>query len=153
VDVYRTGWRSVHLKGVQVDQVVRLKRGMSVRLILDGSGDLPAPPYCLALGLFAEVHAPNIYDDGSGSFSRGREIRFLAGSTGSHEVHWYLESGSKQPFLFDAPHTTVEIRDTDEEQVIHLDLTTGLRTSWEAEIRRAESSRPSAFTNGRSVKY
>jgi hypothetical protein len=138
VDVYRTGWRKAHVSGVQADQVVRLKRGMPVRVILDGTGALPPAPYRLAVGLFLEVRPPRPYDDGMGSFTEGRATTFIASSPGPHEVAWYIESGARQTFLFGMPHTIVELRDSDEEQQVHVDLPDKLPAAWEAAIQRLE---------------
>ncbi len=139
VDVDRIGWRRVHLTGVESDQVVQLRKGAPVRAILDGSGDLPAPPYRLVVALLADVQQPRPVVDGMGTFAAGRETTFLASSPGLHEVAWYLESGTRQTFLVGTPRRIVELRDSEEEQSIHLDLSSALRDCWEATERRLES--------------
>jgi hypothetical protein len=139
VDVDRAGWRRAHLTGIESSRVVRLEKGSPVRAVLDGTGDLPASPYRLAVALLADVQQPRSVVDGMGTFAGGRETTFLASSPGLHEVAWYLESGSRQTFLVGTPRRTVELHDGDEEQVIHLDLPNELRDSWEATVRRLES--------------
>jgi hypothetical protein len=112
---------------------------MPVRVILDGSGDLPASPYRLVVGLLVDVAQPRSVVDGMGVFAEERQTTLLASSPGLHEVAWYVDSGTRQTFLVGTPRRVVQIRDGDEEELIHLDLPVALRDSWESTIRRLES--------------
>jgi hypothetical protein len=139
VDVDRIGLRRAHLTGVQSNQVVQLRKGIPVRVILDGTSDLPAPPYRLAVAFLADVKQPRSVVDGMGTFVGGRETTFLVSSPGLHEVAWYLESGTRQTFLVGTPRQIIELRDSQDEQSIHLSLSSALRDCWEATERRLES--------------
>jgi hypothetical protein len=139
VDVDLAGWRRAHLSGVLGSQTVQLKKGSPVRVILDGSGALPASPYRLVVALLVDVPQPRSVVDGMGAFAGGRETTLLASSPGLHEVAWYLENGSRQTFLTGTPRKIVELRDSDVEQSVHIDLADAVRESWERTIRYVES--------------
>lgn len=145
VDVDLDGWRRAHLDGTLGSQLVRLRRGIPVRVILDGSDELPPAPYRLAIALFADVRPPRSGDDGMGTFAVGRGATFLSSLPGRHEVGWYIDGGRRQSYLTGIPRTTVQLRDEDDEQVIHLELTRAVRSAWEEKIRRELNSEPDSL--------
>jgi hypothetical protein len=145
VDVDLAGWRRAHLSGVHGDQIVHLKKGIPVRVVLGGAVALPAAPNRLYVGLLVDVQNPRSILDGTAGFSEGREASFLVSSPGPHEVAWYVESGTTRYFLAGTPRRTVRVVDQDEEQVIHLDFDPEIRSAWESVLARvasAESAKP-----------
>lgn len=140
-DIEVPGWRREHLSAVSTDRVVRLKRGFPVRVVLAGLLELPPAPYRLAVGMLVDGEKPASVLDGMGSFVAAGETAFVVSSAGPHEVAWYLEGGNRWRFLYGCRQKTIDIRDCDEEQTIHLDLGPEVRRSWEAMITQQESGK------------
>ena len=135
VDVRAPGWRRERLSQVDGDRVVRLKRSLPVRFVLDGVLDLPPLPHRLAIGLSAGAGAQASVDDALGSFGDGGEVRLVLTSTGSHVLSWYLESGNRSRFLCNCGGQTIEVGDSKDEQTIHLVLEPDVVRSWKAMLR------------------
>ncbi|MFN0007290.1 MAG: carboxypeptidase-like regulatory domain-containing protein [Planctomycetota bacterium] len=140
-DVEAPGWRRERLSAVSDDRVVRLRRGYPVRVVLTGALELPPPPYRLAVGLLVDGEKPGSDLDGMGSFVDSGETTLVASRSGPHEVGWYLETGSRSRFLYGPKARKVDVRESDEEQTIVVDLDPVVRRSWEAMVKQAESGK------------
>jgi len=141
VEVELAGWRRAHLASVHGNQVVQLKRGFPVRVVLGRGAALPPEPSRLFVGLLVDVEHPRSVLDGTAAFSEQREAAFLVSTPGPHEVAWYVESGTTRYFLVGTPRRTVRIADQDEEQVIRLDFDPEIRSAWESVLTRVASAK------------
>ena len=138
VDVERLGCRRERLSGVATDQTVHLRRGRSVRVVLDGILELPPFPNRLEVALMMPVQSPSDPVDGMGSFHESGEAIFDVSSPGRHHVAWFLATPSGRRWLDlpqASPEQVVEILDREDEQVVHLDLVPEVRGSWERTLR------------------
>jgi len=125
------GFRSVTLEDAVGDRVVRLERGLPVRLVLVGDAHLPEPPVYLKASLSAS-DSPAAIDWGVPAFDERRETVVTAPGAGTPQVHWLIErrgaTGASAVKIRATPQS-VEVRDVPGEQVIEVRLT-------DAELRR-----------------
>jgi len=138
VGVMREGYRRVQLSGVAEDRVVRLRRGIGVRVVVDPRPLLPPAPYRLLVALIHGIDGNAVDIDGIGPLDSAGAASLLVSSPGRHSVAWYLENGNRRHYLYGISPRTVEVLDRDEAGEIRLDDRPEIRTSWELRIRELE---------------
>jgi hypothetical protein len=112
----------VRLDGAYGDQVVRLRKGIPVRITLRGA--IPRPSSRsdrIAVALLRGAGRQMVLG-GMGTFEDPKETAFLVASPGTYEVAWYLDSGQSRKYLTGGTTRTVEVRDTDVAQEIALEF-------------------------------
>jgi hypothetical protein len=116
------GCRRARLAGVYGDQVVRMKRGIPVRITLQGKAPNPTPPARIAIALLKSGRKEPLTLGGMSTFEDPRQTTLLVTAPGPYEVAWYLESGGNRRYLTGSPGRTVEIRDLEEGQDLVLEF-------------------------------
>ena len=137
VEIESEGFRSARLDSVSGYQVVRLRKGIPVRIRVRGSEVRPAPPDLLAVGFFVD-HREFIYGrdvlgskvDGLGTLDDPHETTFLVASPGTHRVAWYLKSRRLPVLLDTGSRVAVDILDQDALQEFVLDLPEQAEKAW-----------------------
>jgi hypothetical protein len=112
LDVEREGFRKARVAGVYGDQVVRLRKGISVRVVLQGKSPDVKPPERIAIALLKGTRDRSTLG-GMGTFVDPRQATFPVSSPGRYEIAWYLESGRDQKYITSSAGRTVEVADLD----------------------------------------
>ncbi len=112
VDVEREGYRRARLAGVYGDQVVRLRKGIPVRVLLQGNTPSLNPGEKIGIALLKGTRDRSTLG-GMGRFVEPREATFLVSSPGRYEIAWYLEMGRDQKYITSSAGRTVEVADLD----------------------------------------
>jgi hypothetical protein len=138
VEVEAQGWRRARAKDVSGHRVVRLERGIPVRIRLDDRVTLPPRPYRLAIALLADVEEPLDEVDGTGAFDDSRTAAFVVSSAGPHRVAWYLVRDTSRYFVSEANGVRLEIPDSSAEQEVRVGLSAEVRSELASTIERLE---------------
>jgi len=117
IDVALDGFRSVQLAGAYGDQIVRLRAGIPVRVMLTGDG---VPRGRIAMALLDSQRGLSL--GGMTIFDEPMQATLVVTTPGRYEVAWYLQSSRNQRYLGAAPVRWVDIRDRDEVQELVLDV-------------------------------
>lgn len=141
VEIRREGYRRIHLSSVAEDRIVRLRRGIAVRFVVDPRPILPPAPHRLLIALIHGTDERAVDIDCMGELDNAGAATLLVSSPGPHRVAWYLENGNRRHFLYGISTQTVEVLDRDESEEIRLDDRPEIRRSWEAMIRQVESGK------------
>jgi len=123
LDVEREGFRRQRLAGVYGDQVVRLRQGISVRVVLQGKSPDVKPPERIAIALLKGTRDRSTLG-GMGTFVDPRQATVLVTSPGSYEIAWYLESGRDRKYITSSAGRTVEVSDLDGTQDVVVEFPT-----------------------------
>ena len=112
IEVELDGFRHARLAGVYGDQIVRLRKGISVRIVLQGKSPDVKPPERIAIALLQGTRDRSTLG-GMGTFVDPRETTIPVTSPGSYEIAWYLESGRDRKYITSSAGRTIEVGDLD----------------------------------------
>jgi hypothetical protein len=112
LEVERDGFRKARLAGVFGDQVVRLRKGIPVRVVLQGKSPDVKPQERIVIALLKGTRDRSTLG-GMGTFDDPRQATFLVSSPGSYEIAWYLESGRDRKYITSSAGRTVQVGDLD----------------------------------------